>query len=185
MHIVQATNSYHCSVCRCCRLSPLAYLNRQDMLSIHTAHQEGDNTPCYLFDGVTLPSACFVSTGGCAVASDAICHEVMGFREAGKPVVVSMGDCAASGGYLISGHSSQATCLSLPITKHSLPHSLAACKDTPELMAKSHKHDRLLHQHPACVARTCCACLAASSSHMGSSRLCSQLVKLDAQSACW
>ncbi|DBA88672.1 hypothetical protein WJX77_003092 [Trebouxia sp. C0004] len=42
------------------------------------------------------------SPGRCAIASDAIRHEVMGLREAGKPVVVSMGDYAASGGYLIS-----------------------------------------------------------------------------------
>jgi len=50
--------------------------------------------------------ACLVSSGGCAVASDAIHHEIMGLRAAGKPVVVSMGNYATSGGYLISGHSS-------------------------------------------------------------------------------
>jgi protease-4 len=42
------------------------------------------------------------SPGGSAVASDAIWREVVRVRAAGKPVVVSMGDVAASGGYYIS-----------------------------------------------------------------------------------
>ncbi|KAL0027121.1 hypothetical protein WJX79_007736 [Trebouxia sp. C0005] len=42
------------------------------------------------------------SPGGCAVASDPIRHEVMRLKESGKPVVVSMGDCATSGGYHVS-----------------------------------------------------------------------------------
>ncbi|GFR43286.1 hypothetical protein Agub_g4351, partial [Astrephomene gubernaculifera] len=42
------------------------------------------------------------SPGGSALASDTIHHEVMRLRRAGKPVVVSMGDVAASGGYYIS-----------------------------------------------------------------------------------
>ena len=42
--------------------------------------------------------------GGSAVGSDAIYQEVMKVRRAGKPVVVSMGNLAASGGYYISGH---------------------------------------------------------------------------------
>lgn len=42
------------------------------------------------------------SLGGSAVASDTIWREVCRVREAGKPVVVSMGDAAASGGYYIA-----------------------------------------------------------------------------------
>ncbi len=42
------------------------------------------------------------SPGGSAVASDSIWREVCRVREAGKPVVVSMGDAAASGGYYVA-----------------------------------------------------------------------------------
>jgi protease-4 len=42
------------------------------------------------------------SPGGSAVASDTIWHEVCRVRDAGKPVVVSMGQVAASGGYYIA-----------------------------------------------------------------------------------
>jgi len=42
------------------------------------------------------------SPGGSVTASDAIWREVVRVRAAGKPVVVSMGDVAASGGYFIS-----------------------------------------------------------------------------------
>jgi protease IV len=42
------------------------------------------------------------SPGGSAVASDTIWREVVRTRTAGKPVVVSMSDVAASGGYYIS-----------------------------------------------------------------------------------
>jgi protease IV len=42
------------------------------------------------------------SPGGSYVASDTIWREVVRAREAGKPVVASMGDVAASGGYYIS-----------------------------------------------------------------------------------
>jgi protease-4 len=42
------------------------------------------------------------SPGGSAVASEVIWREVCRLREAGKPVVVSMGDVAASGGYYIA-----------------------------------------------------------------------------------
>ncbi len=42
------------------------------------------------------------SPGGSAVASDTIWREVCRVREAGKPVVVSMGQYAASGGYYIA-----------------------------------------------------------------------------------
>jgi protease-4 len=42
------------------------------------------------------------SPGGSAVASDAIWREVVLAREAGKPVIVSMGNVAASGGYYIA-----------------------------------------------------------------------------------
>lgn len=41
--------------------------------------------------------------GGSAVASDSIWHAVRGVRQAGKPIIVSMGTYAASGGYYISG----------------------------------------------------------------------------------
>jgi protease-4 len=42
------------------------------------------------------------SPGGSAVASDTIWREVCRVREAGKPLVVSMGEAAASGGYYIA-----------------------------------------------------------------------------------
>lgn len=42
------------------------------------------------------------SPGGSYVASDAIWREVVLTRRAGKPIVVSMGDVAASGGYMVS-----------------------------------------------------------------------------------
>jgi protease-4 len=42
------------------------------------------------------------SPGGSYVASDAIWRETVRIREAGKPLVVSMGDYAASGGYFVS-----------------------------------------------------------------------------------
>jgi protease-4 len=42
------------------------------------------------------------SGGGSAFASELIRSELMNLREAGKPVVVSMGDVAASGGYWIA-----------------------------------------------------------------------------------
>jgi protease-4 len=42
------------------------------------------------------------SPGGSYVASDTIWREVCRAREAGKPVVASMGDLAASGGYFVS-----------------------------------------------------------------------------------
>jgi len=42
------------------------------------------------------------SPGGSATASDVIRAEVVALREAGKPVIVSMGSMAASGGYWIS-----------------------------------------------------------------------------------
>ncbi len=42
------------------------------------------------------------SPGGSAVASDSIWREVCRVREAGKPVIVSMGGLAASGGYFVA-----------------------------------------------------------------------------------
>lgn len=42
------------------------------------------------------------SPGGSVTASEQIYREVLAYREAGKPLVVSMGDLAASGGYYIS-----------------------------------------------------------------------------------
>jgi protease IV len=47
------------------------------------------------------------SPGGSVYASDAIWHAVVAAREAGKPVVVSMSDYAASGGYYISTHANR------------------------------------------------------------------------------
>jgi protease-4 len=44
------------------------------------------------------------SPGGSYVASDAIWRETVRAGEAGKPVIVSMGDVAASGGYFIATH---------------------------------------------------------------------------------
>ena len=42
------------------------------------------------------------SPGGSAVASETIWREVVRARERGKPVIVSMGDAAGSGGYYIA-----------------------------------------------------------------------------------
>ncbi len=42
------------------------------------------------------------SPGGSALASEVIQHEMVLARDAGKPVIVSMGTVAASGGYWIS-----------------------------------------------------------------------------------
>ncbi len=42
------------------------------------------------------------SPGGSAAASDEILHAITAFEKTGRPVVVSMGDMAASGGYWIS-----------------------------------------------------------------------------------
>ena len=42
------------------------------------------------------------SPGGSAFASDVVAREIAKVRRAGKPVIVSMGDVAASGGYYIS-----------------------------------------------------------------------------------
>jgi protease-4 len=42
------------------------------------------------------------SPGGSAVASDIICQATQVVRKAGKPVIVSMGNIAASGGYYVS-----------------------------------------------------------------------------------
>jgi protease IV len=42
------------------------------------------------------------SPGGSYVASDAIWREVVNARKAGKPVIVSMGDLAGSGGYFVA-----------------------------------------------------------------------------------
>jgi protease-4 len=45
------------------------------------------------------------SPGGSAFASDVIARAVVKLRQAGKPVIVSMGDLAASGGYYVSAPS--------------------------------------------------------------------------------
>lgn len=46
------------------------------------------------------------SPGGSYVGADAIWHDVRAAREAGKPVVVSMGNIAASGGYYVAAPAS-------------------------------------------------------------------------------
>lgn len=56
------------------------------------------------------------SPGGSAVASDQIAHAVAYAREAGKPVVVSMGQYAASGGYYISAGADAIVALPTTIT---------------------------------------------------------------------
>ena len=56
------------------------------------------------------------SPGGSAVASEVIWREVCRLREAGKPVVVSMGDVAASGGYYISCPAEVIVALSATLT---------------------------------------------------------------------
>lgn len=53
-------------------------------------------------DGVRAILFRVESPGGSYVASDMVRREILRAREAGKPVVVSMGNVAASGGYLIS-----------------------------------------------------------------------------------
>lgn len=47
------------------------------------------------------------SPGGSAIASDTIWREVVRAKEAGKPVVVSMGNVAASGGYYVAAGASK------------------------------------------------------------------------------
>ena len=42
------------------------------------------------------------SGGGSALASENMLHELIRFKEAGKPLIVSMGDVAASGGYYMA-----------------------------------------------------------------------------------
>lgn len=46
-------------------------------------------------------------TGGSAIASDTIYREVLRVKQAGKPVIVSMGNVAASGGYYIAAPASK------------------------------------------------------------------------------
>ncbi len=53
-------------------------------------------------DGVRAVVVRVDSPGGSYTASDVIWREVVRLRAAGKPVVVSMGDVAASGGYFIA-----------------------------------------------------------------------------------
>ena len=63
-------------------------------------------SPRWRSAAATRPSAAVVlrvnSPGGSAFASDVIARAIMQVRAAGKPVIVSMGDLAASGGYYIS-----------------------------------------------------------------------------------
>jgi protease-4 len=57
---------------------------------------------CRLDPGIAAVVLRVNSPGGSAFASDVIAREIVQLRGAGKPVVVSMGDYAASGGYYIS-----------------------------------------------------------------------------------
>ena len=62
---------------------------------------QGPDSLCYVaFSGV---AACLVFAGGDAVASQSVFHELMRFRQAGKPVVACLRDDAASGAYQIAG----------------------------------------------------------------------------------
>lgn len=56
------------------------------------------------------------SPGGSAVASEVIWREVCRVKEAGKPVVVSMGDVAASGGYYVSCAATEIVALPATLT---------------------------------------------------------------------
>lgn len=51
---------------------------------------------------LALPATPVPASGGSAAASDVIHREVVLLRQAGKPVCVSMGNTAASGGYYIA-----------------------------------------------------------------------------------
>jgi protease-4 len=53
------------------------------------------------------------SPGGSAVASQEMYEEVKKTRDSGKPVVVSMGSLAASGGYYVACGSSRLVCSSM------------------------------------------------------------------------
>ena len=94
-------------------------------------------------------------TGGSAVGSDAIYQEVIKVQRAGKPVVVSMGNLAASGGYYISG-----SCLSP--TPSPPPHSVQPCRLCSVgscRMLQAHvpnPHCHVSSGHKAKLAGMCC-----------------------------
>src|SRR6185295_12420942 len=56
------------------------------------------------------------SPGGSVLASEQIYREVLALKAAGKPVIVSMGDLAASGGYYISAPADEIWASSATIT---------------------------------------------------------------------
>ena len=56
------------------------------------------------------------SPGGSAFASDEIWHEIERLKKAGKPVVVSMGGTAASGGYYVSANADHIVANSATVT---------------------------------------------------------------------
>jgi protease IV len=56
------------------------------------------------------------SPGGSALASEKIYREVAAIRAAGKPVVVSMGDVAASGGYYVAAPANEIVASATTIT---------------------------------------------------------------------
>ena len=62
--------------------------------------KNGDSPCCCL-------SPTCVRAGGSAIASDTIYREVLRVKQAGKPVIVSMGNVAASGGYYIAAPASK------------------------------------------------------------------------------
>lgn len=57
-----------------------------------------------------------VSPGGSAVASDMIAHQVLAAKKAGKKIIVSMGQYAASGGYYVSCYADKIVAGPLTIT---------------------------------------------------------------------
>lgn len=59
-------------------------------------------SPSELQHAALSPCKCLHVTGGSALASDTIHRELQQLRAAGKPVIASMGDVAASGGYYIA-----------------------------------------------------------------------------------
>ena len=139
---------------------------------------------------VALPCVYLVSTGGSSVASDAIRHEVMRLRESGIPVVVSMGNQATSGGYEISGQSCpshvsfsashQAQSTTQPICAHRHTWADVLSPNSISMIICFVNTQRVLPGLAVHVWLHLAGC-----SQMGHSRLCSQLVKLDAQTASW
>lgn len=71
------------------------------------------------------------------MASDAIYQEVLKVQQAGKPVVVSMGNLAASGGYYISG------CRFTPLS-HMVKHTCRPSATCPKLSMSLSLHIQVI-----------------------------------------